>query len=254
MTPRLDLNADLGEHDGPPPSAARTLLRLVTSANIACGAHAGDDRSMRAVSAEAAALGIQIGAHPAFPDRVGFGRRVVAMRPDEVTDTVARQIDALSANAMAEDATVRHVKPHGALYTLAFRDRPTADAIAAGILLANRALALYAPSGSALAVAGAAAGLRVIAEGFLDRAYEKDGSLTPRDMPGAVLHDPDLARSRALEWAGTGMVRTGTGIDITLPIESLCVHGDTPEALAIATQVRAALTDAGVRLMASLAP
>lgn len=254
MTPRLDLNADLGEHDGPPPEAARALLRLVTSANIACGTHAGDDRSMRLVSAEAAALGVQVGAHPAFPDRAGFGRRVMAMRPAEVTDTVARQIHALSANAMAEGVAVRHVKPHGALYTLAFRDRATADAIADAVVLADASLALYAPGGSALAAAGAAACLRVVAEGFLDRAYEDDGALTPREVPGAVLDDPDAACARALAWAATGTVRTRTGSAVALPLESLCIHGDSPAALAIATRVRAALASAGVRLIASLAP
>lgn len=254
MTPRLDLNADLGEHDGPAPASARALLRVVTSANIACGAHAGDGTSMRVVSARAAALGIQIGAHPSFPDRAGFGRRIMAISPADVTDTVARQIDALRAAAIAEGATVRHVKPHGALYTLAFRDRVTAQAIVEGVRLADLSLALYAPHRSALAAAGADAGMRVVTEGFLDRAYEEDGSLTPRDVQGAVLHDAEAACVRALEWCRTGTVQTRTGVTLAVPLETLCVHGDTPDAFAIATRVRAALAAAGVHLLASLAP
>lgn len=254
MSPRLDLNADLGEHDGPPPAPVRALLRIVTSANIACGAHAGDHESMRLVSAEAAALGVQIGAHPSFPDRAGFGRRVMVMSPDDVTEAVTRQVHALCVSAISEGATVRHVKPHGALYTLASRDRTTANAVVRAVVLVDASLALYAPHGSALAAAGGAACLRVVAEGFLDRAYEEDGSLTPRDVPGAVLHDADAACARALAWAATGQVRTRTGKERALSLETLCIHGDTPDALAIATRVREALAAAGVRLLASLDP
>jgi len=252
VTPRLDLNADLGEHDGPPPPHALALLRVVTSTSIACGWHAGDEASMRSTAAAAALLGVQIGAHPSFPDREGFGRRVLPMAPSEVTDAVARQVHALCASATAEGTHARHVKPHGALYNLACRDRVVADAIVAGIIQVDPALALYAPHGSTLAVAGAAATLRVVAEGFLDRAYEDDGLLTPRDVPGAMLHDPAAASARAIEWARTGQVRTRTGGVLSLPLETLCVHGDTPDAAAIAAQVREALAAAGVRLLPSL--
>ena len=147
MTFRLDINADLGEHDGAPPEPARALLRTVTSANIACGWHAGDAVSMRLTVAEAAALGVQIGAHPSYPDREGFGRRAMPMTPAEITDAVAHQVHALCAVAAAERASVRHVKPHGALYNLACRDRRVADAITAGIVLVDARLALYAPRG-----------------------------------------------------------------------------------------------------------
>jgi UPF0271 protein len=252
VTPRLDLNADVGEHDGVPPASAIALLGVITSASVACGWHAGDATSMRLTVAEAAARGVQIGAHPSYPDRVGFGRRVLSIPPLEVTDAVARQVYALCAVALAEDTCVRHVKPHGALYNVAWHDRIVADAIAAGIVSVDRGLALYAPRGSALWAAGEAAGLRVVAEGFLDRAYEDDGSLTPRDLPGAVIGDAVAARWRALQWARTGRVRTRTGHELTVPLETLCVHGDTPEAATIVALVREGLEEAGIRLLPSL--
>ena len=254
MTSRLDLNADLGEQEGAPPAHVRALLHIVTSANIACGAHAGDGESMRLVAVEAAAHGVQIGAHPSFPDREGFGRRAVPMPTAAISDTVAAQIEELGAIATRQGAVMRHVKPHGALYNLAARDRAIADAVVAGIVRPGAALALYAPYGSMLAAAGLAAGLRVVYEGFLDRAYEEDGSLTPRDVPGAVLHDPAEACARARIWAASGFVRTRTGQMLALPLETLCVHGDTYDAVAIATRVRNALAQAGVRLRPSLQP
>lgn len=252
MIPRLDLNADLGEHDGPPPAAALALLRVITSVNIACGGHAGDEASMGQTARQAALFGVQVGAHPSYPDRDGFGRRVLPMTPHEVTDAVARQVDALGRLARAHGAWVRHVKPHGALYNLACRDRATADAITTAIVSVDRHLALYAPHASALAQAGLSAGLRVVAEGFLDRAYEEDGTLTPRQAEGAVLHDPEAARLRAIEWVRTGQVRTRTGRLLSLAIDTLCVHGDTPDAVAIATLVRTSLLGAGVRVVPSL--
>lgn len=252
MTPCLDLNADVGEHDGPPPASALALLRVVTSANIACGWHAGDATSMRHTVAQCAALGVQIGAHPSYPDRDGFGRRVVPMTLDEIADAVARQVQALCAIADVEHAAVAHVKPHGALYNVACTDVPVADAIVRGVRLVDCAVALYAPGRSALAASARAAGLRVVAEGFLDRAYEDDGRLTPREMPGAVLHDADAARARAIAWARTGQVTTRSGRALTLPLETLCVHGDTPDALTIAASVRAALVEVGVDVRAAV--
>jgi UPF0271 protein len=252
MTSRLDLNADLGEHDGAATDATYALLRLLTSASIACGGHAGDDVSMRSTAAAAAQLGVQVGAHPSFPDRKGFGRRVLPMTLSEVTEAVARQVHTLCASAVAEGTHARHVKPHGALYNLACRDRVVADAIVAGIVRVDPALALYAPYGSRLAAAGAASALRVVAEGFLDRAYEDDGMLTPREVSGAVLHDPAAASARAIDWVRTGQVRTRTGGVLSLPLQTLCVHGDTSDAVAIAARVRQALDEAGIRLLPSL--
>jgi UPF0271 protein len=172
----------------------------------------------------------------------------------EISGVVIHQLQTLRAIASGESARVRHVKPHGALYNLACRDFDVANAIAEAIGRVDRGLCLYAPHGSALARAGETAGLRVVAEGFLDRAYEDDGGLTSRDVPGAVLVDPEAARIRAIEWVRTGQVRTRTGHLLSLPLETLCVHGDTPDAAAIAAQVRDALVAAGVRLAAPLQP
>lgn len=207
---------------------------------------------MRETIAEAARLGVQIGAHPSYPDPEGFGRRVLPLTPEQITDSVAQQVDALRVRARDQGACVRHVKPHGALYNAAGRDRSVADAIVAGIVRVDAGLALYAPHGSALAHAGAAAGLRVIAEGFLDRAYEDDGTLTPRGTAGAVLHDPVEASRRAVAWARTGEVVARSGRVLRLPIGTLCVHGDTPDAAAIAASVRAVLTGAGIRVAPSM--
>lgn len=254
MTPRLDLNADVGEHDGPPPASALALLHVITSANIACGWHAGDATSMRHTLAHCAVLGVQVGAHPSYPDRDGFGRRVVPLTPGEVADAVAHQVQALCAVADAEHARVAHVKPHGALYNVACVDPAVADAVVRGVTLVGCAVAMYAPGASALAASARAAGLRVVAEGFLDRAYDDDGRLTPREVPGAVLHDAEAARARAIAWARTGQVVTRTGRSLSLALETLCVHGDTPDAAVIASRVREGLEASGVAVRPSLAP
>ncbi len=247
MNPRLDINADLGEHDGPPDDAALALVRVVTSVNVACGGHAGDEDSMRGTVAEAVRCGVTIGAHPSYPDRAGFGRRVVPLSPDAIAACVAVQVRVLCDCAAREGGVVRHVKPHGALYNVAWVDSDVAAAIVAGIDSVDPGLALYAPYGSALA--RAAASHRVVYEGFLDRAYEDEGTLTPRDVAGAVLHDADVACARAVEWARTGIVTTRTGRALALPIDTLCVHGDTAGALALATRTRAALDAVGVHVM-----
>lgn len=252
MTLRLDLNADVGEHDGPPSPDARALLHVISSANIACGSHAGDPISMRDTIAAAAALGVQIGAHPSFPDREGFGRRVLTLQPRDISDAVAQQVRTLAVIALAEGARLRHVKPHGALYNVAWHDGAVADAIVAGILGVDESLALYAPPGSALAAAGRSAGLTVVAEGFADRNYEDDARLTPRDQPGAVIDVVEEVCRRALAWARTGEVASRTGKPLPLSIDTLCVHGDTPNAALIAAGVRRALQAAGVAVRPSL--
>ena len=254
MVLRLDLNADVGEHDGPPPPSAIALLRVLTSASVACGGHAGDPTSMRLIVAEASALGVQVGAHPSYPDRDGFGRRALPLTPLAITDAVTAQVHALCEVADAQGASVRHVKPHGALYTDACRDRTVADAVVAGVLHAGAWLAVYAPQGSALWESAGRHGLRTIAEGFLDRAYEPDGALTPRSLPGAVIDDVSTVRRRAVEWARTGCVAVRGGGRLHLPVSTLCVHSDTPGALALACAVRDDLEAAGVRLLPSLRP
>ncbi len=248
MISRLDINADLGEFDGPPDEAALALLRVVTSVNVACGGHAGDEDSMRGTIADAVRRGVTIGAHPSYPDRDGFGRHAMAMSTGAIAACVAEQVRVLCDCAGREGGVVRHVKPHGALYNVAWRDSDVAAAIVAGIDSVDPTLALYAPHGSALA--GAAASHRVIYEGFLDRAYEDDGTLVPRGVPGAVLHDAEVACARAVDWARTGVVTARTGRALALPIETLCVHGDTSGALALATRTRAALDAAGVHVVA----
>lgn len=254
MTLRLDLNADVGEHDGPPSSNTIALLEVVTSANIACGWHAGDAASMRHTLAHCAVLGVQAGAHPSYPDREGFGRRFVPLTPGEISDAVAHQLHALCALADAEQTRVAHVKPHGALYHAACGDAAVADAVVRGVTLVGRALAVYAPGASALAASARAAGLRVIAEGFLDRAYEDDGRLTPREVEGAVLHDVAAACARAFAWVQTGQVVARSGRPLRLDLQTLCVHGDTPDAPTIASRVRLGLEARGVAVRPALAP
>jgi UPF0271 protein len=240
----LDLNADLGEGVGDD----HALLAVVTSANVACGFHAGDDATMRAVAARAASLGVAIGAHVAYRDREGFGRRELDVAPGTVTAWVREQLEAL-ANACrdaGDGARVRYVKPHGALYNVAARSRPVAEAICAGVA-AWGAVPVLALPGSELLRAADAAGLRGVPEGFADRAYRPDGSLVPRSEPGAVLEGADAAAERALAFA-RGEVRDDAGASLRLEIRSLCLHGDTPGAVDAARAVRAALEGAGVEL------
>ncbi|MBA2355574.1 MAG: LamB/YcsF family protein [Acidobacteria bacterium] len=253
-TPSIDLNADVGEHDGAPPAPERALLRLVTSVNVACGWHAGDASSMRHTVVAAAACGVQVGAHPSFPDREGFGRRMRAMPPHEIVDAVAHQVDALCAVAALEDVRVRFVKPHGALYNVAWHDPSLASAIVGGVLSVDATLAIVAPHRSALAAAAQAAGVRVVEEGFLDRAYEDNGRLTPREIAGAVLTDASAAARRAADWVLTGRVGARSGSVLTVPVQTLCVHSDTPGAVALASAVRAALALAGIDVRSPLGP
>jgi UPF0271 protein len=228
----IDLNADLGEGVGDDAG----LLELVTSANVACGFHAGDPLTMRRVAAVAAERGVAIGAHVSYHDREGFGRRPVAVAPDELAAQVLYQLGALEACCRAAGTRVRYVKPHGALYNTAARDPQTAAAVVDGVR-AFGGLAVLALPGCELARRAEAAGLGAVAEGFADRAYAPDGSLVPRDTPGAVLEDEGAIAAQAVELAG-GAVR------------SICVHGDSPGAVAAARRVRAALEHAGIAVEA----
>ena len=246
---QIDLNADLGEGFGRwTLGDDESLLQLITSANVACGFHAGDPAIMRRVCERAAELDVTIGAQVSYRDLAGFGRRRIDVPPAELTAEVLYQLGALQVFAEAAQSTVRYLKPHGALYNTAVTDEPVALAIVDAVRIADRDLSIVTLPGSALGAAAAAAGIRVVAEGFADRSYVADGSLAPRAEPGGVLHDPQAIATRAVEMVVTGSVIATDGTTIATPIESLCVHGDTPGAVDIARAVRTALHGAGVTL------
>lgn len=248
---RIDLNSDMGESFGAYSLGQDAqVLAHISSANIACGFHAGDPQVMRRTVAMAAARGVAVGAHPGYPDLVGFGRREMACSPDEVTDFVLYQIGAIAAMCRAEGARLHHVKPHGALYNQAARDPALAGAIAAAVRTFDPALFLFAQPGSRLAEAGAAAGLPVAYEAFADRAYNPDGSLVSRRLPGAILHDPAVIVPRLLRLVREGRLQAHDGRDIALEADTICVHGDNAAALAISAAVSTALVAAGVTLAA----
>lgn len=245
--PTIDLNSDLGESYG----AAivgddAAMMPLVTSANLACGAHGGDPATMAAACAAAVARGVAIGAHPSYDDRAGFGRRDLEVAPAVLAAQLRAQISTLTTAAEEAGGRVRYLKPHGALYNRIVHDASRAGVVAD--VAASAGLPLMGMPGSAAERAAAAAGVPFLAEGFADRAYRGDGSLVPRSEPGAVLHDPELIAARAVRLALEGVVQTIDGHDIALHVRSLCVHGDTPGAVAIALAVRAALLDSGVAL------
>jgi UPF0271 protein len=247
----IDLNADVGESFGVYQLGNdEALLRHVTSANVACGLHAGDPSVMRRTVKLAVALGVAVGAHPGFPDLQGFGRREISMGTQEVEDLVLFQVAALAGIAAAEGARLRHVKPHGALYTMAAKDDRLASAIAAGVAAFDRSLVLVGPPNSALVGAGAARGLKVASEVFADRAYRADGSLVPRHVAGAVIDDPDVVVQRALRMARANEVIAIDGSKLSLKAETICVHGDTPGAAATAGLLRQGLRDAGITVAA----
>ena len=246
-----DLNADVGEafgvysfgHDP-------AIMPHITSANVACGFHAGDAHVMRQTVRLARQHRVSIGAHPGFPDLAGFGRRAMSLTPREIEDIVVYQIGALAAVAAADGCQIVHVKPHGALYNLAADDRLVADAIARAVVSVNRHLVLVGLSGSALIHAGAAAGLRTAAEVFADRGYTASGRLLPRDAPGAVLEDVQQVASRALSMVRERAVVAGDGTRIALDVDTICIHGDTPGAATLAQAVRLALVEGGVTVAA----
>jgi UPF0271 protein len=251
MMVSIDLNSDLGESFGRWSLGNDIdVMRSITSANIACGFHAGDPRVMRETVRLAKAAGVAIGAHPGFPDLVGFGRRNIAASPQEVEDFVIYQVGALAGMAAAEQTKLQHVKPHGALYNMAIRDARLAEAIARGVAAIDRALILFGLPGSELARAADAVGLKVAAEGFADRAYEPDGSLTPRERPGAVIHDPGHVVRRAVRMAQSGVVTATNGLDIEMRVDTICTHGDTPGSHDLVHRIREALERAGIDIKA----
>ncbi|SDW83222.1 LamB/YcsF family protein [Paracoccus sanguinis] len=246
---RIDLNSDLGESFGPwAMGDDPAMLDIVTSANVAAGGHASDPETMFRTLGLAAARGVVVGAHPGYPDREGFGRRVIPMPPAEIGRMVAAQVGALSALAQMAGTAVRYVKPHGALGNLAAADAEVARAIAAAVGALAPRLALLAISGTALEHAARAAGVEVFSEIFADRAYLADGQLVPRSRPGAVLHDPDAIADRLVRFLENREMPVLDGGTVRLDAHSICVHGDTPGAVAIARAVRDRLTGAGVTL------
>jgi UPF0271 protein len=252
---RCDLNADVGESFGTYTLGQDALLMpALTSANVACGFHGGDPGVMRETVALARQHSVAIGAHPSFPDLVGFGRREMKATPREVEDLVVYQIGALAAVAAAQGARLQHVKAHGALYNMAAREAALADAIARATAAVDPSLILFGLPGSQLIAAGVRAGLRTAREGFADRAYQKDGALVPRHEAGAVIEDPDAVVGRALAMARDRVVTALDGSRVELDVETICVHGDTPGAAALASRIREALTDAGVSVVAMGAP
>jgi len=239
--PDIDLNADVGEGSG----ADDLLLGVVTSASIACGVHAGSAETMADTLAIAARRGVAVGAHPSYEDRDGFGRRPTRVPPAALTAGLVAQIGSLVALATDAGTVVSYVKPHGALYAAIATDDTTARAVL-DALAAFAGLTLLAPAGSAALAIAAHHGVAAAAEAFADRAYAPDGSLVPRSHHGAVITDPDDAARRAVLLATEGRVHAVDGTALTLRARSICVHGDTPGAPAVAGRVRAALEEAGV--------
>lgn len=247
---RIDLNCDMGEAFGIYRFGEdEALLEAVTSANVACGFHAGDPSVMRRTVRLCLERGVAVGAHPGLPDLAGFGRRAMAIPPDEIRDLVLYQIGALHAIARAEGAALAHVKPHGALYHMANGDRAVAEAVAEAVLKASdaagRPLALFAPPAGELAGAGKRRGLTVVREAFADRRYAPDGSLAPRSAPGSVLA-ADEAAGQALSIARDGTVTAAGGRLLRIAADTICVHGDSPDAAATARAVRRLLEGAGI--------
>jgi UPF0271 protein len=244
---RIDLNSDLGESFGPwPMGQDAALMDSISSANVACGFHAGDPGTMRATITLAREKGVAIGAHPGFPDLVGFGRREMKASPAEVEDLVLYQVSALAGMAAAQGVRLQHVKAHGALYNMACRDRALADAIAKAVATFDRSLILFGLPNSELLRAGEAAGLPVAAEVFADRAYDPDGSLTSRAKPGSVIHDTAAVVERAIRMVKDRQVIAVDGSTIALRADTICLHGDTPGAAEHARAVRAGLEHAGI--------
>jgi 5-oxoprolinase (ATP-hydrolysing) subunit A len=251
LTMHLDLNADVGESFGAYSIGHDAgLMRSITSASIAAGFHAGDPSILRETIRLAKAHGVAVGAHPGFPDLVGFGRREMRVTPQEAEDFVLYQVAAVAGVALAGGSRLRHVKPHGALYNMAARDPDLATAIARGVAAIDRSLILYGLPNSELLKAGRAAGLHVAAEGFADRAYAPDGSLAARSRPGSVIHDPALVVARAIRMVKEQLVIAVDGSALTIRVDTVCVHGDTTGADHLAAELRAGLESAGVEVKA----
>ena len=248
---RIDINSDMGESFGAYSIGHDTgLMESITSANVAAGFHAGDPSVLRETIRLAKARGVAVGAHPGFPDLVGFGRRELNVTPKEAEDFVLYQVAAVAGVAAAEGVTLQHVKPHGALFNMAVRNTELSAAIARAVAAFDRSLILFGLPGSEILAAGRAAGLRVAAEVFADRAYEPDGSLASRRKPGSVIHDPDAVVARAVRMIADRSVVATDGTVVALEADTICVHGDTPGSDDLAAKIRAGLERAGVTVKA----
>jgi 5-oxoprolinase (ATP-hydrolysing) subunit A len=248
---RIDINSDMGESFGAYAIGHDAgLMNSITSANVAAGFHAGDPSVLRATVRMAKASGVAVGAHPGFPDLVGFGRRELNVTPGEAEDFVLYQVAAVAGVAAAEGVRLQHVKPHGALFNMAVRNAELAAAIARGVAAFDRSLILFGLPRSEILTAGRAAGLRVAAEVFADRAYEPDGSLASRRKPGAVIHDVDAVVARAVRMVTQRTVVAIDGSTVALEADTICVHGDTPGSDQLAANIRRGLEQAGVAVKA----
>jgi 5-oxoprolinase (ATP-hydrolysing) subunit A len=243
----VDLNSDVGESFGRwELGDDASMLALVTSANVACGFHAGDPTTLRRTCALAAERGVVVGAQVGYRDLAGFGRRFIDVAPDELTDDVVYQIGALDGICRAAGTRVRYVKPHGALYNTIVHHEAQAAAVVAAVRAYDPGLPVLGLPGSVFLAAAEAAGLRTVREFFVDRGYTPEATLVPRSQPGALLHDPDEVTARVLRMVTDGKVTAVDGTDVHVSADSACVHGDSPGAVAMATAVRAGLEAAGV--------
>ena len=246
---KIDLNSDLGEGYG----AWRmgddaAMLGIVSSANVACGFHAGDPLTILATVRDAAARGVAVGAHVAYPDRVGFGRRPMDVTHAELVADVVYQIGALQGICAAAGTRVSYVKPHGALYNTIATDARQGEAVIEGIRAVDASLVLMGLAGAPILAQAEHAGLATVAEAFADRGYRPDGQLVSRRDPGAVLHDPDVVAARMLRLATEGRIEAADGSTLQLRAGSICVHGDSPGAVAMADRIRAVLLEHGVTI------
>lgn len=247
--PTIDINSDLGESFGAwSMGDDDAMLDIVTSANVACGFHAGDPAGILRTLKAAAAKNVTIGAHVAYPDKVGFGRRNMDLASDELTADVIYQIGALQGLAKAAGTSVRYVKPHGALYNTIAHDRRQAMAVIEAIRAIDPALVLVALAGSPLIELARSEGLQCVAEAFADRAYTPEGTLVSRREPGAVLHDPVLVAQRMLRLVQSGFIEAIDGSLVRIEADSICVHGDSPAAVEMARELRRVLEHANTSL------
>lgn len=249
MALSIDLNCDMGESFGPwVMGNDAEVLPLVTSANIACGFHAGDPGTMRKTVAAALGNRVALGAHPGLPDLAGFGRRSMDITPQQAYDLVVVQVGAMAATAASQGARLHHVKAHGALYNMAVKNAALTRSIAQAVHDIDPALVFYALASSDMARIAEEVGLRVAHEVFADRSYQPDGSLTPRSRPDAMIVDPEVSIRQVLRMVQEGKVRAVDGSDVPVKADTLCIHGDQPGAVVFAKAIRSALEEAGIQV------